>query len=48
MVSVFRGDEILALIDINETGISPAMYCFRVNGQIIEIFMEIIKNGMYK
>ena len=48
MISVFRGEEVRAWIDLNETGIPPAMYCFKLEGQRIHIFMEKIDNGMYK
>jgi hypothetical protein len=40
MISVFRGEEVRAWIDLNETGIPPAMYCFKLEGQRIHIFME--------
>lgn len=46
MISVFREEEIRAWVDLNETGIPPALYCFKLEGNRIHIFMEKIDNGV--
>ncbi|XP_071142696.1 uncharacterized protein [Mytilus edulis] len=46
MISYFREEEIRAWVDLNETGIPPALYCFKLEGNTIHIFMEKIDNGI--
>lgn len=46
MISEFRKEEVRAWIDLNETGIPPAMYCFKLVGNRVQIFMEKIDNGV--
>ncbi|XP_063406884.1 uncharacterized protein LOC134690771 [Mytilus trossulus] len=46
MISYFREEEIRAWVDLNETGIPPALYCFKLEGNKIHIFMEKIDNGI--
>ncbi|CAG2253965.1 unnamed protein product [Mytilus edulis] len=46
MISYFREEEIRAWVDLNETGIPPALYCFKLEGNKIHIFMEKIDRGI--
>lgn len=46
MISYFREEEIRAWVDLSETGIPPALYCFKLEGNRIHIFMEKIDNGI--
>lgn len=46
LISVFRKEEILAWVDINDTDICPALYLFKLEGNKIHIHMEILENAI--
>ncbi|OWF49574.1 uncharacterized protein LOC110451660 [Mizuhopecten yessoensis] len=44
MISVFRKEEIQSWVDLNETGVAPKLYLFKVKGNRVHIHMEQLKN----
>ncbi|KAJ8307059.1 hypothetical protein KUTeg_015143 [Tegillarca granosa] len=46
MISVFRKQEIQAWVDINDTGICPQLYLFKLEGNRIHIHMEKLENAI--
>jgi len=45
MISVFRKEEIQAWVDLNDTGYAPRLYLFKLNGNKVDVVMEILENG---